>query len=78
MRSENRELWLSRVSTYRESGIPAIAWCQENNIPLTTLRYWLRKTNNDQLFPKIHKNLCNYYPAAWKIEALFQQRSGSE
>lgn len=52
MRSENRMLWMSRVSAYRESGMSARAWCQENNIPLTALRYWLRKTNNDQTVSK--------------------------
>jgi hypothetical protein len=48
MRSENRELWLSRVSAYRESGMSTRTWCQENNVSITALRYWLRKTENDQ------------------------------
>lgn len=40
---ERRALWLSRIQNLAESGMTQKAWCQRKEIPVTTLRYWLRK-----------------------------------
>ncbi len=35
----------SQVEAFRASGRTAVDWCKENNIQLSTLRYWITKTN---------------------------------
>lgn len=41
--NERKELWLSRFTDLAESGQTQRQWCMENNIPISTLRYWIRK-----------------------------------
>ena len=38
----NREIWEKRVNAYQESGMKQMQWCKENDIKLSTLRYWIR------------------------------------
>ena len=40
---ERRALWLSRIQDLSRSGMTQKAWCQREEIPFTTLRYWIRK-----------------------------------
>lgn len=42
-KEEQRQLWLSRISDLSESGLTQIQWCDEKNISVSTLRYWIRK-----------------------------------
>ncbi|MCQ1529147.1 IS66 family insertion sequence element accessory protein TnpA [Lutispora saccharofermentans] len=43
---ENRELWVTRVASFRESGMNQSQWCKANEIKLSALGYWLRKLNS--------------------------------
>jgi len=36
-----------QVSDYRSSGKTAAVWCAENNMKVSTLRYWLNKFKNE-------------------------------
>lgn len=36
-----------QVNDYRASGQTAAAWCSENNLNVSTLRYWLTKCNRE-------------------------------
>jgi len=40
---EQLELRRQQVSDYRSSGKTVTTWCSENNIKVSTLRYWLNK-----------------------------------
>lgn len=36
-----------QVCDYRVSGLTAEAWCSQNNLKVSTLRYWLNKCNRE-------------------------------
>lgn len=42
--SEHRR---QQVSDYRSSGKTAATWCSENNMKVSTLRYWLNKFKHE-------------------------------
>ena len=37
------DLWADRVHAFQESGLSRKDWCQQNEIPQSTLSYWIRK-----------------------------------
>ena len=37
------DLWAERIRAFQESGLSRKDWCQQNEIPQSTLRYWIRK-----------------------------------
>ena len=37
------KLWSNRIRDFRESGLTRKEWCCQNQIPLSTLSYWIRK-----------------------------------
>ena len=37
------DLWADRVHSFQESGLSRKDWCQQNEIPQSTLGYWIRK-----------------------------------
>ena len=41
------ELWKDRIRAFRESGLSCKDWCQQNKIPLSTLGYWIRKSQTE-------------------------------
>lgn len=41
--NENKELWIQRVEEFKLSNLNQTTWCAENNIKVSSLRYWLRK-----------------------------------
>ena len=41
------ELWKDRIRDFRESGLSRKDWCQQNKIPLSTLSYWIRKSQSE-------------------------------
>jgi hypothetical protein len=43
-----QELWARRINDYRISGLTALEWCQQNNFPVSTLRYWVYKLSNQK------------------------------
>ena len=39
------KLWSNRIRDFRESGLTRKEWCYQNQLPLSTLSYWIRKLN---------------------------------
>ena len=50
--SEKRALRMEQVAEYRQSGLSAEQWCQENELNLYTLRYWISKLNRETREPQ--------------------------
>lgn len=42
------KLWSSRIQDFQESGLTRKEWCCQNQFPLSTLSYWIRKLNPDK------------------------------
>ena len=38
------------VESYRNSKMPASRWCEENNVTLSNLRYWISKLKHQDAF----------------------------
>ena len=38
------DLWANRVHAFQKSGLSRKDWCQQNDVPQSTLGYWIRKT----------------------------------
>lgn len=47
-RDNNRQIWLLRISEYQQSGLTQDEWCSQNNISVSSLRYWLRRQRDEQ------------------------------
>ncbi|MFS0614221.1 IS66 family insertion sequence element accessory protein TnpA [Lederbergia ruris] len=47
---ERRKMWEERIAAFRESGQTQTSWCEENEINIHQLRYWLRKFRTEVLF----------------------------
>ena len=41
-----QELWQSRISACRSSGLTAKDWCEKKQVSLSALRYWITKSNS--------------------------------
>ena len=41
------ELGKDWIRVFRESGLSRKDWCQQNKIPLSTLSYWIRKSQSE-------------------------------
>ena len=50
--SEKRALRMEQVAEYRQSGLSAEQWCQENELNLHTLKYWITKLNRETRDPQ--------------------------
>lgn len=37
------DLWAERIRSFQESGLSRKVWCQQNEVPQSTLNYWIRK-----------------------------------
>ena len=37
------DFWMKRIQDFQKSGLSRKQWCQENQVPLSTLSYWIRK-----------------------------------
>lgn len=40
---QRNTMWRNRLDQLTASGMTQKAWCQENNVAESTLRYWIRK-----------------------------------
>ena len=45
--ASRKELWQSRINAYRTSGLTAKEWCEQNNVSISSLRYWITKSNRE-------------------------------
>ena len=66
-----------QVTEFRASGQTAAAWCSENNIKITTLRYWLTKCDREakanldqETFIELKQTLSKEVPVIVKIGAV--------
>ena len=41
------DLWAERIHAFQESGLSRKDWCQQNEIPSSTLGYWIRKIQSE-------------------------------
>ena len=48
-RELKRELWQERICNYRNSGLNAQTWCQQNKLTISSLHYWINKLNKESL-----------------------------
>lgn len=55
-------LWADRVLTFQESGLSRKEWCMQNQIPQSTLSYWIRKLQSEAT-----KTACAFDP---RFEAI--------
>ena len=42
-KEEKAKLWADRIQQYKTSGQTCKQWCAENDIPLSTMGYWIRR-----------------------------------
>ncbi|MEA1959724.1 MAG: hypothetical protein U9N81_00245 [Bacillota bacterium] len=66
-----------QVEDFRASGQTAAAWCSENNMKISTLRYWLAKCKREakadlkqEAFIELKQTLTREVPIIVKIGAL--------
>lgn len=41
------DLWLERIQAFQKSGLSRKDWCQQKEIPQSTLGYWIRKIRSE-------------------------------
>lgn len=47
--SVKRAFWQSNIDNYQNSGLTLENWCQNNNITISSIRYWITKFNKEAL-----------------------------
>lgn len=45
---ERKRTWEQKISEYRSSGVSTTAWCEQNNIKISALRYWISRLNKEK------------------------------
>jgi len=48
-RAERRKIWEERVSSFKASGQTQVNWCDDQEINIHQLRYWIRKFQSEKL-----------------------------
>lgn len=48
-KKEKHRLWEERIQEFYSSGQTCKAWCREQQIPVATMNYWLRKQKSDKI-----------------------------
>ena len=43
-----RVLWQQRITAWQASGLSQKAWCEREQIPLSSLGYWRKRLRNDE------------------------------
>lgn len=41
------DFWAGRIQSFQESGLSRKEWCQQNQIPQSTLGYWIRRFQSE-------------------------------
>ena len=58
-KEEKLVLWSERIHAFQASGQSCKTWCRENQIPVSTMGYWMRRLRNtescetDMIFAKM-------------------------
>lgn len=62
------DLWADRAHAFQESGLSRKEWCRQNEIPQSTLSYWIRKlqaeTTSGPVFAKLPSEQELHFSAA--------------
>ena len=48
-KDEKQRRWEERIQEFRSSGQTCKAWCREQQIPVATMNYWLRKQKSEEI-----------------------------
>lgn len=48
MNDQEREFWIERIETYKNSGLSATQWCKEEGIAVHKLRYRITQFNKEK------------------------------
>ena len=48
MEDKERDFWIKKTESYRNSGLSAIQWCKEEGIAVHKLRYRITKLNKEK------------------------------
>ena len=70
---KSKEIWQTRINHYHKSKKSARKWCEENNVSVSTLKYWITKFNKEQ-------NKCSDLPEFVPItttETIINESSAS-
>ncbi len=54
---EKANYWRQQIETFKTSGLSRVAYCEKNQIKLSTLDYWRQKLSNPE-----EKNGLNWIP----------------
>lgn len=54
------DLWADRIHAFQESGLSRKDWCQQNEIPQSTLNYWIRKIQLEVSIPWLQSHSIRY------------------
>lgn len=48
-KDEKRALWMERIQKFQSSGQTCKSWCQNNQIAVSTMNYWMRQLRDRKL-----------------------------
>ena len=40
-KEKNRKMWLAKIAEFKQSTLSQREWCRQNNLKLSTFKYWL-------------------------------------
>lgn len=61
-RNELKSQKEAMVDNYRASGLTAARWCEENQVKLSNLRYWITKQNRQETFHNTEAAFVEFSP----------------
>lgn len=67
MANKTANLWKQRLQDWEDSGLSAMKWCREQNIPYSTFGYWKSKLNSKEQEPIIFEELKEPCPSAIEL-----------
>lgn len=60
------KLWVKRMRAFERSGLSRRAWCEQEDVPLSTLDYWRRRLRDAE--PTLVPVVVNESPVPARIE----------
>ena len=51
-KEEKSSLWSQRIREFRSSGQTCKDWCEEHQLPVSTMTYWIRKLKKEEISKK--------------------------
>ena len=47
-KEKNREMWLAKIAEFKQSTLSQREWCRQNNLKLSTFKYWLSRSEKSR------------------------------